>query len=72
MGDDLPQTTKPVTIEVGDQLITGLSRTYDEGGDLLALIGSGGYLEVSLKGGDASAFLDANVGNEVKVKLARG
>ena len=65
---DLPQTKQPITIEVGNQLILGLSRTYAEGRGLLALIGSSGYLEVSLKGGSASTFLNAEVGSEVKIR----
>jgi S-adenosylmethionine hydrolase len=66
--DDLPQTKRTITIEVGNQLISGLSHTYAEGRGLLALIGSSGYLEVSLKGGSACAFLNAEVGNEVKMR----
>ena len=65
---DLPPTKESVTIEIGDQVISELSRTYAEGKGLLALIGSSGYLEVSLRGGSASAFLDAEIGNEVKLK----
>ncbi len=67
-GDDLPQTRRTITIEVGNQLISGLSRTYAESSELLALIGSSGYLEVSLKEGSACAFLNAEVGNEVKMR----
>jgi len=66
--DDLPQAKQTITIEVGNQLISGLSRTYAEGRGLLALIGSSGYLEVSLKGGSAGAFLNAEVGNEIRVR----
>ena len=67
-GDDLPQTRQTITIEVGNQFISGLSRTYAEGEGLLALVGSSGYLEVSLKGGSAKALLDAEVGNEVRIR----
>ena len=66
---DLPQTKKAITIEIGNQFISGLSRTYEEGRELLALIGSSGYLEVSLKGGNASTFLGAEVGDEVKIRI---
>ena len=66
-GNDLPKQT--IIIEVGNQFISGLSRTYEKGRGLLALIGSSGYLEVSLKGGDASTFLNAEIGNEVKVRI---
>ncbi|TET26584.1 MAG: S-adenosyl-l-methionine hydroxide adenosyltransferase [Dehalococcoidia bacterium] len=66
--DDLPPTKQPVTIEVANQFILGLSRTYAEGSGLFALIGSSGYLEIALKGGNAKAFLDAEVGDEVKLR----
>ena len=65
---DLPQAGQEINIEVGNQLISGLSRTYAEGNGLLALIGSDGHLEIALTGGSASAFLDAEVGDEVKIK----
>ncbi len=67
-GNDLPQKKRAITIEVGNQIISGLSRTYAKGRGLLALIGSSGYLEVSLKGGSACALLHAEVGNEVKMR----
>ncbi len=67
---DLPQTKQPMTIEVGDQLISGLSRTYAEGKGLSTLIGSSDYLEVALRGGNASAFLDAEIGDEVRLRTS--
>ena len=67
--DDLPQTTGAMTTMVGNHSISGLSHTYAEGRGLLALIGSSGYLEVSLKGGNAGAFLNAKVGDEVRIRL---
>ncbi len=67
-GDDLAPKGEGLTIGVAGRVISGLSRTYAEGKGLLALIGSSGYLEVSLKGGSAQAFLDAQVGVEVRVK----
>ncbi len=67
-GADLPQTKGTITIEVGNQLISGLSHTYAEGRGLLALIGSSGYLEVSLKEGSVYALVNAEVGNEVKIR----
>ena len=60
-----------VTIEIGNHRIPGLSRTYTKGEGLLALIGSNGYLEVSLKEGNASALLDARAGTEVKFIAVR-
>ena len=65
---DLPKGERALTIEVGGQLISGLSRTYAEGSGLLALIGSDGYLEIAVKDSSASAFLAAEVGDKVIVK----
>jgi S-adenosylmethionine hydrolase len=67
-GEDLRALGESVSVRVGDQVISGLSRTYAEGRGLLALIGSSGYLEVSLKGGSAQALLDARVGGEVRIR----
>ncbi len=69
---DLPPTKQPVTIQVASHIISEMSETYAEGKGLLALIGSSGYLEVSLKGGSAQAFLNAEVGSEVRIKRLRG
>jgi S-adenosylmethionine hydrolase len=68
---DLPSKAQAIAIEVGNQTISGLSRTYGTGEGLLAIIGSNGYLEISLKGGDARAFLGAEVGDEIKVKKSK-
>jgi len=66
-GEDIPG--KSFTIEVSDNFISGLSRTYEEGEGLIALIGSSGYLEIAMKKGSASSFLGAGIGQEVKIKL---
>jgi len=65
---DLPQARGAITIEVGNQLISGLSRTYAGGSGLLALVGSDGYLEIAVREGSASAFLDAEIGGEVRIR----
>ena len=65
---DLPQTKQTINVKVGNQLISGLSRTFAEGEGLLALIGSNEHLEVSLKEGNACSLLDAQVGDEVKIR----
>ena len=62
---DLPQEAKAITVEVGNRVISGISHTYGTGKGLLAIIGSSGYLEISLKEGNASVFLNADVGDEV-------
>jgi S-adenosylmethionine hydrolase len=66
-GSDLPQKAEAIKVEVGNQTISGLSQTYGTGEGLLALIGSSGYLEISLKEGNAGTFLKADVGDEVKI-----
>jgi S-adenosylmethionine hydrolase len=65
---DLPQKVQAIEVEVGNETISGLNRNYGTGERLLALIGSSGRLEISLKEGDASTFLKAAVGDEVKIK----
>ena len=65
---DLPRKAGAITVEVGNRVINGLSRTYGEGEGLLALIGSSGYLEISLKEGDAGNWLNAEAGDEIKVR----
>ncbi|MFH1169753.1 MAG: SAM-dependent chlorinase/fluorinase [Chloroflexota bacterium] len=66
---DLPRTAQAITIAAGSHTIAGLSRTYGEGKGLLAIIGSSGYLEISFNEGSAVAFLDARLGDEVKIRL---
>jgi len=70
--DDLPQKKQSITIEIGNQPIAGISHTYAEGKGLLALIGSSGYLEISLKDGNAGDFLNAAIGDEVIIRQQSG
>jgi len=65
-GSDLPG--KKVTIVIGNQQIQDISQFYAEREGLAAIIGSSGYVEISLKNGDAAAFLQAKVGDEVRVR----
>jgi S-adenosylmethionine hydrolase len=65
---DLPRRNK-VIIRFGNQSIFRLSRTYAEGKELLALIGSSNYLEIALKGSNAQTFLKAEIGDKVKLRL---
>ena len=69
---DLPEARETITVEVGGRLIKGLRRTYAEGQGLLSLTGSSDYLEISLKEGNASAYLNAKVGDEVKITTHKG
>lgn len=57
-----------ITIAVGNQNIHGVSQFYAEGEGLAAIIGSSGYLEISLKNGNAATFLRAKVGGEIRLR----
>jgi len=57
-----------VTIEVGGIVLHGLATTYGDGDEMVALIGSSGYLEVALPLGSASQLLDADVETPVAVR----
>lgn len=57
-------------VKIKEQSIQGIVNTYAEvtPGELLALIGSEGHLEISVSGGSASQTLKATVGDEVLLK----
>ncbi len=57
-----------VTITIGDRHIDGISQFYTEKEGLAAIIGSSGYLEISLKNGNAAAFLGMKVGDEIRLE----
>jgi len=63
--NDLPG--KDVMIEVAGYCIQGISDYYAQNKEVMAIVGSSGYLEVSLKDGSACDFLGAAVGDEIKV-----
>ncbi len=64
---DLPH--RDVIIQAGREYIRGLNRYYDEGEGLMAIVGSSGYVEISLKNGRASDFLSMTLGDEIRVIL---
>jgi len=66
---NLPNEDSPLHIQVGSYTIHGLTRTYAEGEGLLALVGSSDRLEISVKGGNAHNFLNARIGDEVRISL---
>jgi S-adenosylmethionine hydrolase len=63
--NDLPG--KDVMLEVAGYCIQGISDYYAQKEGVMAIVGSSGYLEVSLRGGSACDFLGAIVGDEIKV-----
>jgi len=62
---DLP--TGELVIEIGNHRMRGLSQFYSQADGLLAIIGSSGHLEISLKNGNAAAFLGTKVGDEIRL-----
>jgi S-adenosylmethionine hydrolase len=66
--NDLP--AKDVMIEVAGHCIQGISDYYAQNKGVMAILGSSGYLEISLRDGNACDFLGMVVGDEVKVILA--
>jgi len=58
---------KNMTIEVGGHRIQGISDYYAQGEGIIAVAGSSGYLEISLRDGSACDFLGVEVGDEVRV-----
>jgi len=63
--NDLPQ--KDVLVEVAGHCIQGISSYYAQNEGVMAITGSSGYLEVSLRDGSACDFLGTIVGDEIKV-----
>ena len=68
----LPKKRSTIDVTIGSKKIEGLTRTYAEGDGLLALVGSHGYLEVSLKNGNASGFLGVGAGDQVRISVKTG
>jgi S-adenosylmethionine hydrolase len=64
---DLASIASPI-VEVAGTRIFGLSGHYAQRNGLLALIGSGGFLEIALNGGDAAAALGVGPGDPVVVR----
>jgi S-adenosylmethionine hydrolase len=66
--EDLSQEKQSISIELCHHVINTVVRTYAEGEDLMALIGSSDHLEIAVKDGSAAIFLGAKIGDEVKVR----
>ena len=65
---DLPSQPDNMVTEIIGRKIKGLASAYADGEGLIALIGSSGYLEISVKNGSASDLLGVVVGDEVTVR----
>ncbi len=64
--DDLP--TAEIEVKIKGRSIGGLSATYAEGGELLALLGSDGHLEIGVRNGSAGSLLGATYEDVVEIK----
>ena len=67
-GSDLPG--KDAIIEVAGDRIQGISSYYAQSEGLMAILGSSGYLEISLKNGNACNFLGMGAGDEILVVIS--
>jgi S-adenosylmethionine hydrolase len=63
----------PLIITAGGERITGLSRTFSdvEPGELLAYVGSGGYVEIAVREGSAAERLGLAAGDPVRFAEGR-
>jgi S-adenosylmethionine hydrolase len=74
---DLPELAAgegKLTISVGNGQVTKVVETFAQGaaGEVVGLMGSSGYLEISVNKGNASRTLGAGRGAEVTVELKDG
>ncbi len=73
--EELPQLATPggkIKVLVGGKEILQLAQTYAQGapGEAIALVGSSGFLEISVNKGNAARTLGVNRGAEVTLELA--
>ena len=66
-GKSLPHDR--VEVRLGGHRISGVSRSYAEGEDVLSIIGSHGNLEIAVRNGSAEREMNATVGDQVVVEL---
>jgi len=76
MGTSVPSLTfhpQRITVEVRGRRLAGVRRTYGEGepGEVLALVGSSGYLEIAVREGSAARDLALRPGDPVVLKVVR-
>ena len=74
--EDLFKEAGEVVVEVKGKRITRLNRTFHDSmaqvsGELIALAGSHGYLEIAVLDGSAAQLLGVGEGGRVTVSLAR-
>ena len=60
---------REVDVVIKGRRIRGISRSYQDGPEVLAIVGSRGTLEIAVRSGNAARELGAEVGDEVIVEL---
>lgn len=60
------------TVKVYDQVIKGIVPSYSRTrpGDLLAMVGSSGYLEIAVNQGNAAGRLGTQIGDRVEIRIS--
>lgn len=68
---EVPVEVDSAKITVHDEEIFGIRTAYSEAlrGDLLAVVGSSGYLEISVNQGSAAARLEASIGDLIQLQI---
>ncbi|MCX6023039.1 MAG: SAM-dependent chlorinase/fluorinase [Chloroflexi bacterium] len=61
----------PPCFDIAGRRIGGLSASYAEGAELLAILGSAGFVEIAIRNGSARARLGVGVGDRVIVRRKR-
>ncbi len=71
LAEPVAMVAKQVSVNIRGIHLESLLPSYSAvaPGDLLALVSSGGYLEIAVNQGNAAAQLDVQVGDQVKVQL---
>jgi S-adenosylmethionine hydrolase len=64
---------QPFVIRVGNKTIHGLKKGYWEGrqGQLIALLGSGGFLEISVREANAQRMLKVKKGDPIEIRISK-
>ena len=64
---------RPFVIRVGNKAIHGLKKGYWEGrqGQLIALLGSGGFLEISVREANAQRMLKVKKGDPIEIRISK-
>lgn len=71
--EELASLGGPPEALIGGATLDGVKKTYETAkkGELLALVGSSGHLEVAVNSGSATGALKSGVGEKIKVRLKR-